>query len=168
MLHSQVEFISKKRAAQTSRSRSICRHGCCVCAPVLKLGGIDTSISSSCHAATFARVLIHPLMITSPVSVDIMTQVTNDATVARYAMSCSSSLPCHKCHQSDYASSAARPRPDSSLWPMTAGRLKHIFSNLNVHIRDNKRTMSILSLIRVILPTHSSMVPLPPGAHDAI
>ena len=38
--------------------------------------------------------------------VDIMTQVTNDVTAARYAMSYSSYLPRHKCHKSDHTSSA--------------------------------------------------------------
>ena len=38
-----VEYIRKKRAKQPSRSRSssICPHGCCVCARVQKMGGID-------------------------------------------------------------------------------------------------------------------------------
>ena len=53
-----VEYIRKKRAKQTSRSRSSsisrCPHGCCVCVRALRMGGIDPSISSSYHVAAFA------------------------------------------------------------------------------------------------------------------
>ena len=100
----------------------------------------------------------------SRVPVDITTQVTNDVTIARYALRYSSSLPCHKRHQSDHASSAVRPCPGSFPQPMTAGRLKHMIGN----VRDNRRSMLAdarcsIDLLRIVVPTHSSMVSLPLG-----